>query len=68
MQGYLVSVLDYNFKITNNAARRLAISRGHMSISVEINEMKVILAEKIDTSLLQKRKFKNRDTGEVSSY
>ena len=44
------------------------MARTSLTLSIEINKLQIVLAERIEEASLQKKKFKNKLTGELVSF
>ena len=44
------------------------MARTSLNLSIEISKMQIIVADRIEEHLLQKKKFKNKQTGEMNTF
>lgn len=64
----LVSISDYNFVANQKNLNKYTMARTSLSLSIEIGKMQIIVADRIEEHLLQKKKFKNMQTGEMTTF
>ena len=66
IQSFLIGVCDYNFTVHQTGDYKM--SRASLAVTIEIEKMIIVVAEKVPLTSILKRKGTNKFTGEKVTY